>query len=59
MICEGHRDSRDEALGAQERWLLRAERVCVPDGSGIASAIDYHPNRWTPLRCFLEEGDVS
>ena len=39
-------------------WL-RAERARVPDGSGIAAGIDYSLNRWTPLDCFLEDGDVS
>ena len=39
-------------------WL-RAERACVPDGSGIAAAIDYSLNRWMPLGCFLDDGDVS
>lgn len=39
-------------------WL-RAERARVPDGSGIAAAIDYSLNRWGPLGCFLEDGDVS
>lgn len=33
---------------------MRAERVRVPDGSGIAAAIDYSLNRWTPLGCFPE-----
>ena len=31
----------------------------MPDGSGIAAAIDYSLNRWKPLGCFLEDGDVS
>lgn len=39
-------------------WLS-AERARVPDGSGIAAAIDYSLNRWTPLGRFLEDGNVS
>jgi hypothetical protein len=39
-------------------WL-RTERSLVPDGSGIAAAIDYSLNRWTPLGRFLEDGNVS
>jgi hypothetical protein len=31
----------------------------VPDGSGIAAAIDYSLNRWTPLGRILEDGNVS
>ena len=38
---------------------LRLLASTLPDGSGIAAAIDYSLNRWTPLGCFLEDGDVS
>ena len=31
----------------------------MPDGSGIAAAIDYSLNRWAPLGRFLEDGNVS
>jgi len=31
----------------------------VPDGSGIALAIDYSLNRWTALGRFLHDGEVS
>ena len=31
----------------------------MPDGSGIAGAIDYSLNRWAPLGRFLEDGNVS
>lgn len=41
------------------RDWLRTERTLVPDGSGIAGAIDYSLNRWTPLGRFLEDGNVS
>ena len=39
-------------------WL-RTERSLVPDGSGIAAAIDYTLNRWVPLGRFIEDGNVS
>jgi transposase len=39
-------------------WLQR-ERQRVPDGSGIASAIDYSLNRWQALGRFLLDGEVS
>lgn len=39
-------------------WL-EVERARVPDGSGIAGAIDYSLNRWTALSRFLLDGDVS
>ena len=31
----------------------------MPDGSGIAAAIDYTLNRWVPLGRFLDDGNVS
>ena len=39
-------------------WLT-LERARVPDGSGIAGAIDYSLNRWDALGCFLLDGEVS
>jgi transposase len=39
-------------------WL-EIERARVPDGSGIAGAIDYSLNRWTALSRFLLDGAVS
>jgi transposase len=39
-------------------WL-ELERARVPDGSGIAGAIDYSLNRWSALGQFLLDGDVS
>jgi len=39
-------------------WLT-LERARVPDGSGIAGAIDYSLNRWNALGRFLLDGDVS
>ncbi|WP_416136140.1 hypothetical protein [Aquabacterium sp. A7-Y] len=31
----------------------------MPDGSGIAGAIEYSLNRWTVLDRFLADGEVS
>ncbi|MCK9520479.1 MAG: transposase [Dehalococcoidia bacterium] len=39
-------------------WL-RSERSCVPDGGGIAAAIDYGLRRWDALGRFLHDGDVA
>lgn len=39
-------------------WLRR-ERGRVPDGGGIASAIDYSLRRWEALGRFLHDGDVA
>jgi transposase len=43
---------------ALHAWLQR-ERRRVPDGSGIAGAIDYSLNRWKALGHFLLDGEVS
>jgi hypothetical protein len=39
-------------------WL-RTEGALLPDGSGIAGAIDFRLNRWIPLGRFLEDSDPS
>lgn len=39
-------------------WL-RQERSRVPDGGGIAAAIDYSLRRWDALGRFLYDGDVA
>jgi transposase len=39
-------------------WL-RLERTRVPDGGGIAAAIDYSLRRWDALGEFLRKGDVA
>jgi hypothetical protein len=48
----------------QEHWddlhaCMQSERQRVPDGSGIARALDYNLNRWTALSRFLVNGEVS
>ena len=40
------------------RQGLTLERRRVPDGSGIAGAIDYSLKRWAALTRFLLDGDV-
>lgn len=39
-------------------WMVR-ERGRVPDGGGIAAALDYSLKRWTALGRFLDDGAVS
>lgn len=39
-------------------WL-KQERTRVPDGGGIAAAIDYSLRRWDALGRFLHDGDVA
>lgn len=39
-------------------WL-RSERARVPDGGGIAAAIDYSLRRWDALGRFLQDGAVA
>ncbi len=39
------------------RWL-RQERARVPDGGGIAAALDYSLRRWDALGRFLADGNV-
>ena len=39
-------------------WMLD-ERRRVPNAGGAAAALDYSPNRWVALGCFLIDGAVS
>jgi hypothetical protein len=43
---------------ALHKWL-QMERARVPDGSGIAAAIDYGLDRWKALSVFLDDGEVG
>jgi transposase len=52
------RQARSKPLCEELHIWLRLERQRVPDGSGIAKAIDYSLKRWTALMRFLEDGDV-
>lgn len=38
---------------------MRLERTSVPDGGGIAAALDYSLKRWEALGRFLGDGAVS
>lgn len=39
-------------------WL-RHERGKVPDGGGIAAAVDYSLRRWDALGRFLHDGEIA
>jgi transposase len=52
------RQERSRPLCDELHIWLQLERKRVPDGSGIAKAIDYSLNRWAALTRFLLDGDV-
>jgi hypothetical protein len=52
------RQRRSVPLWSELHVWLRHERARVPDGGGIAAAIDYSLRRWTALGRFLHDGDV-
>ena len=52
------RQERSRPLCEELHIWLQLERRRVPDGSGIANAIDYSLNRWAALTRFLLDGDV-
>ena len=52
------RHERSRPLCEELHIWLQLERSRVPDGSGIAKAIDYSLNRWAALTRFLLDGDV-
>ncbi len=54
----GLRQERSGPLCEQLHVWLQLERQQVPDGSAIASAIDYSLNHWMGLTRFLSDGDV-
>ncbi|MGS0756606.1 IS66 family transposase [Roseateles sp. GG27B] len=49
---------RSEPLWKELHLWLRLERSRVPDGAGIAKAIDYSLKHWDGLGRFLIDGDV-
>lgn len=53
------RRERSAPLWEQLHAWLRQERTRVPDGGGIAAAIDYSLRRWEALGRFLHDGDVA
>jgi len=54
-----HRQRHSRPLWDEFLAWLRLERARVPDGGGIASAIDYSLNRREALERFLHDGAVS
>ena len=53
------RQRRSAPLWGELHAWLRHERARVPDGGGVAAAIDYSLRRWDALGQFLRDGDVS
>ena len=53
------RKERSAPLWEQLHTWLRQERQRVPDGGGIAAAIDYCLRRWEALGRFLRDGEVA
>jgi len=54
-----HRQQHAQPLGDELHAWLCLERARVPDGSGIAAALDYSLRRWQALGRFLHDGAVS
>lgn len=53
------RRERSAPLWEELHAWLRRQRGQVPDGGGIAAAIDYSLRRWDALGRFLQDGDVA
>lgn len=53
------RRERSAPLWRELHAWLRQERARVPDGGGIAAAIDDSLRRWGALGRFLQDGDVA
>ncbi len=53
------RKERSAPLWDELHAWLRHERARVPDGGGIAAAIDYSLRRWEALGRFLHDGEVA
>lgn len=53
------RQRRSVPLWNELHAWLKQERARVPDGGGIAAAIDYSLRRWDVLGRFLHDGDVA
>ena len=52
------RQFRSRPLCEELHLWLQLERQRLPEGSGIARAIDCSLNRWGVLTRFLDDGDV-
>jgi len=53
------RQIRSKPLWEEMHVWLQLERQRVPNGSGIAGAIDYSLNHWTALTANLRDGNVA
>ena len=54
-----HRQRHAAPLWEELRAWMQMERTRVPDGGGIANALDYSLKRWQALGRFLVDGAVS
>ena len=54
-----HRRQHAQPLWDEWHAWMRLERTRVPDGGGIAAALDYSLRRWSALGRFLDDGTVS
>lgn len=54
-----HRQQHTRPLWDQLHAWMKLERTRVPDGGGIAAAIDYSLKRWGALGRFIGDGAVS
>jgi transposase len=54
-----HRRQHAQPLWDELHAWMRLERTRVPDGGGIAAALDYSLKRWRALGRFLDDGAVS
>lgn len=54
-----HRQQYTRPLWDELHAWMKQERARVPDGGGIAAALDYSLKRWVALGRFLSEGAVS
>ena len=54
-----HRQQYAQPLWDEMHAWMRLERARVPDGGGIAAALDYSLKRWRALGRFLGDGAVS
>lgn len=54
-----HRQQHAARLWNELHAWMKLERTRVPDGGGIAGALDYSLKRWSALGRFLQDGAVS
>lgn len=54
-----HRRQHAQPLWDELHAWMRLERTRVPDGGGIAAALDYSLKRWGALGRFLQDGALS